>query len=128
MHLVSALDVSRASSHFLSTFAFCIGGFNGIVLSTVPAVPAEILPPSYRALASSAILSPIGFGFLIGPPVASAMQVASGSYASAMLFAAAALGVSAVLMGIVARMSPDAVDTGGIRTVVAADAMQDEHL
>ena len=117
MHLACVFDASRGSSAFLSAFSFCVGGFNGIVLSSCPSVPAEVLPPAYRSLASSAMLSPIGIGFLAGPPVASAIQVATGSYAVAMVFASACLGLSAALMGGVACMTPDAVGKGGVRTV-----------
>lgn len=123
MHFACTFDAARSSPSFLSAFSFCLGAFNGMVLSTCPAVPAELMPPSFRGLASSAILSPIGVGFLIGPPVGSAMQVASGSYASAMAFASGCLGLCSVLMWLVSRMPADAVGTGGLPAVTTSEVV-----
>ena len=112
VHLACAFSTARASAGFLAFFAFCVGGLNGTVLSTTPSLPAELLPQPFRTLASSAILSPTGFGFLIGPVAAAALLRETSDYASAMGFASGCLGVCSSLMSYLATLPPPTDDAG----------------
>ena len=51
------------------------------------------------------------------------MQVASGSYASAMAFASGCLGLCSVLMWLVSRMPADAVGTDGLPAVTTSEVV-----
>jgi hypothetical protein len=85
------------------TFAILYGGFTGAVISLVPAALVVISPDLSvvgTRLGMCSVLA--GFGFLIGPPAAGAIQATPGGYAGQGGFAAgaylAAFGVLWVVM------------------------------
>ena len=103
-HLACAFAAARASPGFLGFLAFCVGGFDGTVLSIAPSLPAELLPLSHQRLAQAGVLSPAGVGFFAGPLLAAALRSASGDYASAALTAAACLAAGSALMAYLATL------------------------
>jgi MFS family permease len=93
IHLVVAIPVAAASYAFLVVYALGVGGFNGAVFSTLPAVPTELVPGRLVNIMSAAIFSPLGVGMVAGPPIASAMQEAYGSYTPAMILASSCFAI-----------------------------------
>lgn len=85
IHLVVAIPAAATSYGFLVVYALGVGGFNGAVFSTLSAVPTELVPRRLVNIMSAAIFSPLGVGMVAGPPIASMMQEAYGSYTPAMI-------------------------------------------
>jgi MFS family permease len=89
-----------ASWAYLRLFAFCVGGLSGCTLSLLPTLPNELLPTRIARLASAAILSPVGVGFIVGPTVAGEIVQGGGRYTGAKLLAAACLASAAATVGL----------------------------
>ena len=94
-----ALSALGTSVAYLRIFAFCVGGLTGGCLSTFPSLPAELLPARLRPLAATALMTPIGIGFVLGPVIAGAIVGASDSYLGAKLLSASVLAVAGVVLG-----------------------------
>ena len=90
---------SLASSlAYLRGFATVIGGLTGSTLSLIPSLPAELLPKRIAVLASAALLSPVGVGFVVGPTIAGQISDTAGSYNGAKVLAGVCLGVAALVV------------------------------
>ena len=98
VHLACAFAAARASPGFLAFLAYCVGGFNGSVLSCSASLPAELLPPRHQRLAQAGVYTPIGVGFIVGPLAAAALQRSSGDYASSAVLASVCFALGAALM------------------------------
>ena len=98
--LGSVHPVLAASLAYLRVFATVIGGLTGATLSLIPSLPAELLDERIAVLASAALLSPVGVGFVVGPTIAGQMSDISGSYAGAKALAGACLGVGALVVAL----------------------------
>jgi len=108
--LVCALDAARASSAFLALFAFVCGGLTGSVNSAAPSLLSELVADhALRQLGASAIFSPMGLGFLLGPVIAAALQQATGTYTSAMGFAATSLALASAVLAYLATLPMEVV-------------------
>lgn len=65
-HLGCVVPGARGSHAFLACFSYAIGGLVGAVLSCLATLPSELLPSTHQKLASSAVFSPVGVGFVLG--------------------------------------------------------------
>jgi len=124
---VAAVDAPRRAAPFLAFHGFSIGWLSGGVLSILPALPFEQLPPRYRRVASAAIFTPFGVGVLTGPSVAASMQGASGSYSSAIALASASLGAAACLALSLGPRVPRAARQGDPAAFDTASTTHDER-
>ena len=76
------------------------------MLSTSASLPSELLPPRFGALAASAIYTPMGLGFVLGPLLVAVLQRAADDYGVAMGAASASLCVSSAIMAYLATLAP----------------------
>ena len=90
-----AHDPLATSLPYMQLFAFGVGGCTGSVLSLLPTLPVELLPPRVARLGCAAIFTPAGAGIGLGPLVAGAIVEVSGEYVGAKVLSAASLATAA---------------------------------
>lgn len=99
--LLAAPHVAYSSSRaFLAIFAFFAGWLAGGLNTVMPTLSSEVLPPHRCAQATPLIMAPSGVGFVLGPAAAGWVVDVHGSYAAALVSAAACLATGASLCGL----------------------------
>lgn len=84
----------------LLIYSTLVGGLVGCLLSLMPTLPAEEVPPHQIVQGTTIVCSSLGLGTSMGPMLAGAMFDAFGTYTYSFLFAATALLAAAVTLNV----------------------------
>jgi MFS family permease len=84
----------------LLIYSTLVGGLIGCLLSLMPTLPAEEVPPHQIVQGTTIVCSSLGLGTSTGPMLAGAMFDAFGTYTYSFLFAATALLAAAVTLNV----------------------------